>query len=140
MKKICFIFFVLFIISGIFFTVSAEEKGELQITVMLGTKEVSLEAQVMVMLEGRMPLALQPGQEKSLKLEAGTYQVIVVVPNEKMAAGEVTVKAGEIKRITMNLKDMPDPNSGEMPDMKDMVTDDDKFVPEEATEDELKEL
>ncbi|MFW6410216.1 MAG: HEAT repeat domain-containing protein [Halanaerobiales bacterium] len=129
-------------ITGMFFTVGAEEMGELHITVMFEDADVSLESQVMLMKD-HMPIILSPGQEKKSKIAAGTYDIVANLPQNKEAAypggGKVEVKPGEVKRISIKLQNMSAMMGGHLPDMADVMKDEEEFVPEEATEAELQD-
>jgi HEAT repeat protein len=148
MKKIFFLFLTIIIISGGFFSAGAEEKAEIQVTVMLNNTDVSLEAQVML-LQGYTPTMLKPGEKKYVSLEPGDYQITVLLPEKKKEVlpimEKITVEPGEEKNITFNLQAMPTMQAGPgrqptgMAAGKVSKKNEDKFEPKDATEAQLRE-
>ncbi|MFP4662657.1 MAG: HEAT repeat domain-containing protein [Halanaerobiales bacterium] len=140
-----FLLLVLVLILGTFSTAEAEDKAELRIIVMFDETDVSLEAQVML-LHGYIPTMLNPGEEKSVSLEPGDYQMTVILPEKKQEVLPVqeiiTLESAEKKEITFELQAMPGMSGDELPDMTGMMpeNDEDEFDPEEATEAELREI
>ncbi|MFW5877739.1 MAG: HEAT repeat domain-containing protein [bacterium] len=145
MKNIIFFYFLLLIFFGVFSTAGAEDKAELRIIVMFDDTDVSLEAEVML-LQGYMPIMLDAGEEKCLSLEPGDYQTIILLPEKKAEVLPVqdiiSLEPGETKEITFNMEAMPDMFGNQLPDMSNMMPEDDKdeFDPQEATEAELREI
>lgn len=144
MKKIPFFLLIIIIISGAFFSAGAEEKAEIQITVMLNDTDVSREAQVML-LQGYTPNMLNPGEEKSVSVEPGDYQITVLLPDKKAKVlpiiEKITIEPGKAKKIRFNLQAMPDMPSGQLPDSSGMISGNKEaeFDPKEAAEAELRE-
>ncbi len=143
MKVSSLLIMIMIIVFGLMSIVKAQDMADINITVLLGEDDVSLEAQVML-LKGAVPIILASGQEKSLKVAAGTYEITALLPQGGKsvlpAGGKVEVEAGEENNITLKLQDMSGIAGGQMPSMSDMMEDDkEEFDPKEATEAELRE-
>jgi len=142
-----------FVLSGVFSPVYADEEAELHFTVLLAEEDITLAAQIMIMK--MPPITLEAKAEKIVTIQEGTYTIMTMFEHEEIqvlpSQKQVTVEAGEVKNITIELeampgvgeimemlKDLPGMEEG-MPDMSG-ITDEESFDPEKATDEELKDI
>lgn len=126
---------------------AAGENAEIQIRVLFGEEDYTLEAQVMLFIDN-LPLILGPGQEKVVSVPAGSYEIMAMLPNSEVShlpgGGEVTFGPEEVKEVVITLQEMPSGAGFQMPDIPDISgtgsgseSTESVFSPAEASEEEL---
>lgn len=102
--------FVLLVSACLAAGVQAAQPAELSVTVLLDEDDISLAAQVIIM-GGAMPHVLEEGQEKSLELPPGDYELMAVLAAEDIplmpGQAKIQLAAGDQKTVTLELQPIP---------------------------------